>query len=220
MFHPRSTLPRPVEAASLAAPLNPAHRLRNLRARHPRGGAAWRCGSLPAACSRVTAPQARPPRSRRASFCGRRQVGPTGREAACSARRHSAKRRCPTFGRIRKLHAHADQARRRWQGCAPGKHGLAGARWAFRTCAAGCESPCLRRYVGPARACAPPMRTPQPGGPGSSILGPAGRWPPGCRFGLSFIGLPGLFSRQVCCPFSRPRAASRTLPATLLSSSC
>ena len=30
----------------------------------------------------------------------------------------------------------------------------------------------------------------------------------------------GLFSRQVCCPFSRPCAASRTLPATLLSSSC
>ena len=125
---------------------------------------------------------------------GRRQAGPTGREAARSARRHSATRAWSNLGRMRTLHAHADQARRRWQGCARGKHGLVSPRSAFRTCAAGCESPCLRRYVGPARACAPPMRTPQLGGPGSSILGPAG----GLRAaGLSFIGLPGLVSISI-----------------------
>ena len=161
-------------------------------------GAAWRWGRSPAARSTGHSAQARLLRSRRASFHGRRQAGRRG-EKPLAVRGGTVPRALVTpFRWIGSFHAHSNQARRKWQGCACGKHGLAYQRSAFRTCAAGCESPCLRRYVGPARSCAPPMRTPQPGGPGSSILGPAGRWPPGCRFGLSFIGLPGPLLR--CAP--------------------
>ena len=58
-----------------AAAARPRHSGRGLRA----AGAAWRWGSSPAARSAVTTPQARPSRSRRASFHGRRQVGRRGK---------------------------------------------------------------------------------------------------------------------------------------------
>ena len=54
-------------------------------------------------------------------------------------------------GRIRTFHAHSDQARRRSRTGARGKHGLARARSAFRTCAEGCEPP-LFLHVSASRA--------------------------------------------------------------------
>ena len=71
---------------------------------------AWRWGSSTATPTAVTAPWARPPRSRRASFHGRRQVGPTGQNAVLGVRRHLSTRAGWILGRTRAFHVVSDQA--------------------------------------------------------------------------------------------------------------
>ena len=179
---------------------NCAPPVRGLRA----AGAAWRWGSSPAARSAVTAPQACPPRSRRASFHGRRQVGPTGQNAVLGVRRHLSTRARWDLGRTRTFHVGSDQASHKSRDGARGKHALACARSAFRTCAVGCESPCIGACVGPARAPAHAKAAASARGVGTSIPSPAG----GLRAaGLSFIGLPGLDLRYAAL-FSALRGLS------------
>ena len=157
---------RPVQippAASLSTPLHDC-------ARAGRGlsvaGTAWRWGSSPATRTAVTTARARPPRSRRASFCGRRQAGPTEQNAVLGVQRHTSTRARWIFGRTRALQPGSDQARRKPVACVRGNHPLQRARSAFRTCAVGCEWHCIGAYVGPASASGLAKAAPLPSGPG------------------------------------------------------
>ena len=177
---------------------------RGLRA----AGAAWRWGSSLAARSAVTAPQARPQGSRRAAFYGRCQAGST-RQTVLSARGGTV-RRAP--GRISggwmlstRISTRRDENGRAARAasmvwCCLGQH--------FAPPQLSCESPC----AAPASALRVPVPLP------SVLPSPAGQdrrsWARPAASGSPVCPSPGFWaSSQVCCPFSRPCAASRTRPA-------
>ena len=124
---------------------------------------------------------------------------------------HQSARARSDHARTRTFHAHSDQARRRSRTGARGKHGLARARSAFRTCAEGCEPP-LFLHVSASRALLAlprPLHCPAGRGRLSRAL-PAASGSSGCPSSDFWA------SSQVCRPFEPCFPAPRTLLATLL----